>query len=53
MAVVNPRTAHDFARTIVELVKTVALDARMLAAFARVVHQHHQRERLLADDELQ
>ena len=38
------------------LAKTDALDARMLAAFARVLHQHPERERFvkpLADAELQ
>ena len=56
MAVVNPRTARDFARAMGALAKTDALDARMLAAFARVLHQHPQRERFvkpLADAELQ
>lgn len=56
MAVVNPRTASDFARAMGALAKTDALDARMLAAFARVLHQHPERERFvkpLADAELQ
>ena len=56
VAVVNPRTARDFARAMGALAKTDALDARMLAAFARVLHQHPQRERFvkpLADAELQ
>lgn len=56
VAVVNPRTARDFARAIGALAKTDALDARMLAAFARVLHQHPERERFvkpLADAELQ
>jgi transposase len=56
VAVVNPRTARDFARSMGALAKTDALDARMLAAFARVLHQHPQRERFikpLADAELQ
>lgn len=55
-AVVNPRTARDFARAMGALAKTDALDARMLAAFARVLHQHPERERFvkpLADAELQ
>ena len=38
IAVVNPRMARDFARAMGGLAKTDALDARMLAAFARVVH---------------
>ena len=56
VAVVNPRAARDFARAMGALAKTDALDARMLAAFARVLHQHPQRERFvkpLADTELQ
>jgi transposase len=56
VAVVNPRTARDFARAMGTLAKTDALDARMLAAFARVLHQHPERERFvkpLADAELQ
>ncbi len=56
VAVVNPRQARDFARAMGALAKTDRLDARMLAAFARVLHQHPERERLvkpLADAELQ
>jgi transposase len=56
VAVVNPRTARDFARAMGALAKTDALDARMLAAFARVLHQHPEHERFvkpLADAELQ
>ena len=56
VAVVNPRTARDFARAMGALAKTDALDARMLAAVARVLHQHPERERFvkpLADAELQ
>lgn len=56
VAVVNPRAARDFARSMGALAKTDALDARMLAAFARVLHQHPQRERFvkpLASQELQ
>ena len=55
-AVVNPRMARDFARAMGALAKTDALDARMLAAFARVLHQHPERERFvkpLADAQLQ
>ena len=56
VAVVNPRTARDFARAMGALAKTDALDAQMLAAFARVLHQHPERERFvkpLADAQLQ
>lgn len=56
VAVVNPRQARDFARAMGALAKTDALDARMLAAFARLLHQHPERERFikpLADAQLQ
>lgn len=56
VAVVNPRQARDFARAMGALAKTDSLDARMLAGFARVLHQHPERERFikpLADAELQ
>ena len=56
VAVVNPRSARDFARAMGALAKTDSLDARMLAAFARVLHQHPERERFikpLADAEQQ
>jgi len=56
VAVVNPRAARDFARAMGALAKTDALDARMLAAFAGVLHRHPERERFvkpLADAELQ
>jgi transposase len=56
VAVVNPRKARDFAKAVGGLAKTDTLDARMLAEFARVLHQHPQRERFvkpLAGAELQ
>jgi len=56
VAVVNPRMARNFARALGALAKTDALDAKMLAAFARVLHQHPERERYvkpLADAERQ
>lgn len=56
VAVVNPRMARDFARAMGALAKTDALDARMLAAFAQVLHQRPDRERFvkpLADAQLQ
>lgn len=37
VAVVNPRQARDFARATGQLAKTDALDARVLARFARVI----------------
>ncbi|TXI25395.1 MAG: IS110 family transposase [Roseateles sp.] len=56
VAVVNPRTARDFARAMGLLAKTDALDARLLASFARVLNQHPERHRFvkpLADEERQ
>ncbi|MGQ3050249.1 MAG: IS110 family transposase [Roseateles sp.] len=53
VAVVNPRAARDFARAMGLMAKTDALDARLLASFARVLHQHPERDRFvkpLADD---
>ncbi len=47
MAVVNPRTARDFARAMGLLAKTDALDAKLLASFARVLHRHPERERFI------
>jgi transposase len=38
VAVVNPRQARDFARALGKLAKTDAIDARVLAEFARVGH---------------
>jgi transposase len=38
VAVVNPRQARDFARSLGKLAKTDALDARTLAQFARLGH---------------
>jgi len=56
VAVVNPRQARDFARAMGALAKTDRLDALILAQFARVLHQHPQRERFvkpLPDADLQ
>ncbi|ARP89049.1 IS110 family transposase [Bordetella genomosp. 9] len=56
VAVVNARMARDFARAMGALGKTDALDARMLATFARVLDQHPDRARFvkpLADAQLQ
>ncbi|MFG6490470.1 IS110 family transposase [Roseateles sp. BYS78W] len=47
VAVVNPRTARDFARAMGILAKTDALDAKLLASFARVLNQHPERERFI------
>lgn len=56
VAVVNPRQARDFARAMGALAKTDSLDARMLAGFALVLHQHPERSRFIkpmADEALQ
>lgn len=56
VAVVNPRMARDFGRAMGALAKTDVLDARMLANFARALHQHPHRDRFvkrLADADLQ
>lgn len=56
VAAVDSLTIHDFAHAMGVLDKTHALDARMLAAFARVLHQHPEREsfvRPLVDVHLQ
>lgn len=56
VAVVNPRQARDFARSMGVLAKTDALDARVLADFGRALHLHPERERFikpLADAQLQ
>ena len=56
VAVVNPRQARDFAKSMGYLAKTDRIDARALAEFARVIDSHPQRERfveLLPDPERQ
>jgi len=45
--VVNPRQAHDFAKSLGYLAKTDAIDARALAQFARTLYQSDKREVLL------
>jgi transposase len=47
VAVVNPRTARDFARAMGLLAKTDSLDAKLLASFGRVLNQHPERERFI------
>lgn len=47
VAIVNPRTARDFARAMGLLAKTDALDAKLLSSFARVLNQHPERERFI------
>lgn len=45
--VVNPRQAHDFGKAMGLLAKTDAIDARMLAQFARTLHDSDKREKML------
>lgn len=56
IAVVNPRQARDFARSMGVMAKTDAIDARVLADFGRIIHLHPERQRFirpLADVEQQ
>lgn len=45
--VVNPRQAHDFGKALGLLAKTDAIDARMLAQFARTLHASDRRDKML------
>lgn len=47
VVVVNPRQAHDFGKAMGLLAKTDAIDARMLAQFARTLHCSERREKML------
>lgn len=47
VAVVNPRQARDFARSMGRLAKTDAIDARMLAEFAAVLRRRDDLARFL------
>lgn len=47
VVVVNPRQAHDFGKAMGLLAKTDAIDARMLAQFARTLHASDRREKML------
>lgn len=47
VAVVNPRQARDFAKSMGRLAKTDAVDARMLAEFAAVLLRREDLERFL------
>jgi transposase len=48
VAVVNPRQARDFAKSMGYLAKTDRIDARALGEFAQVLDRHPQRERFIA-----
>ena len=45
--VINPRQAHDFAKSMGYLAKTDALDAKVLSHFARTLHGDARFERML------
>jgi transposase len=45
--VVNPRQAHDFAKSMGYLAKTDALDAKVLSHFARTLHGEERFNRML------
>lgn len=47
VVVVNPRQAHDFGKAMGLLAKTDAIDARMLAQFARTLHASDRRQKML------
>jgi transposase len=47
VAVVNPRQARDFAKSMGFLAKTDRVDARMLVQFAEVLARHPERERFI------
>lgn len=47
VAVVNPRQARDFAKSMGYLAKTDRIDARALAQLAQVLDSHPQRERFI------
>lgn len=56
VAVVNPRQARDFARSMGQLAKTDSIDARVLAQLGDVIERHPQRSRFvkaIADNQLQ
>ncbi|QTL40742.1 IS110 family transposase [Xenorhabdus budapestensis] len=47
IAVINPRQARDFARSMGYLAKTDSIDARMLAQMGEVINRHPDRERFI------
>lgn len=47
VAVINPRQARDFARSMGYLAKTDSIDARMLAQMAEVINCHPERNRFI------
>lgn len=49
VAVVNPRQARDFAKSMGVLAKTDKVDAKVLRAFADVIARHEKRSQFLRD----
>ncbi len=47
VAVINPRQARDFARSMGYLAKTDRIDARVLAQMADVINRHPERSRFI------
>lgn len=47
VAVVNPRQARDFARSMGQLAKTDSIDARVLAQLGQVIEQHPERDKFI------
>jgi transposase len=49
VAVVNPRQARDFARSMGQLAKTDSIDARVLAQLAEVIDRHPDRSKFVKE----
>lgn len=49
VAVVNPRQARDFARSMGQLAKTDSIDARVLAQLGEVIDRHPDRSKFVKD----
>jgi len=47
VAVVNPRQARDFARSMGQLAKTDSIDARLLAQLGEVIERHPERNKFV------
>ena len=47
VAVVNPRQARDFARSMGQLAKTDSIDARLLAQLGEVIERHPERSKFV------
>lgn len=49
VAVVNPRQARDFARSMGQLAKTDSIDARVLAQLGEVIERHPERHKFVKE----